>query len=169
MGGMNSESDLNLSSAQIEEIEACLAELARETGAEVVLLANVRGELIAIRGFTGQGDPMAVSTLATSSFVASAEMMKFLGYATELTQCLYESEGHALHSFTVGQGFLLVVAFNTRTTQLGLVRTLARDAVARLREILAEKPEEVEPDITIGSGFAELLSDELDRSLKDLI
>jgi len=39
--------DLNLSSAQIEEIEACLAELARETGAEVVLLANVRGELIA--------------------------------------------------------------------------------------------------------------------------
>ncbi len=165
---MNNEFDLNLSSTQIEEIENCLAELARETGADVVLLANIRGELIAIRGFNGRGDPIAVSTLATSSFLASAEMMKFLGFATELTQCLYESEDHALHSFTVGQGFLLVVAFNTRTTQLGLVRTLARDAVTRLREILAEAPEEAEPDITVGAGFAKLLSDELDRSLPEL-
>lgn len=166
MDEMNSELDLNLSRTQIEKIEVCLAELACETGADVVLLANVRGDLIAIRGFTGQGNPMTVSTLATSSFLASSEMMKLLGYAAELTQCLYESEGHALHSFTVGQGFLLVVAFNTHTTQLGLVRTLARNAVARLREILAEKTE-TEPSIPVDSGFVKLLNDELDRSFKD--
>jgi hypothetical protein len=40
--------------------------------------------------------------------------------------------------------------------------------VAHLKEILAEKPEEVEPDITVGSGFAELLSGELDRSLPEI-
>jgi hypothetical protein len=164
---MNSELDLNLSRTQIEKIEACLAELACKTGADVVLLANVRGDLIAIRGFTGQGNPMTVSTLATSSFLASSEMMKLLGYAAELTQCLYESEGHALHSFTVGPGFLLVVAFNTHTTQLGLVRTLARNTVACLREIMAEKTEETEPSIPVDSGFAKLLNDELDRSFKD--
>ncbi len=71
---------VTFSESQMEEIEAGLDELVRNTGAREILLAEIKGRLISAKGRLGKRETTAtgVAALSAGGYAATVEMPAIL-------------------------------------------------------------------------------------------
>lgn len=155
---------LNFTAEQQQRIDNCLNTLLLKTKAHSVLLADVTGQLVGKAGITNDRKATALSTLSAGSFVATAEMAKFLERSAHFSQSFHEGEDYGIYTATVNPSLLLTVTFDTEA-KLGLVRIFTKWAVAELEKITAEALEHQEQDRgmdEMDAEFGQLLANELD-------
>ena len=128
---------VTFSEIQMEEIEVCLDELARNTDAQEVLLADMAGQLISARGRIGEQVTTAtgVAALSAGGYAATVEMARYFEIETEFKQISYEGERHSIYSSNVRNALILTVVFD-HSVKLGIVRAFTNQAVQRLQDIV---------------------------------
>jgi predicted regulator of Ras-like GTPase activity (Roadblock/LC7/MglB family) len=152
---------------QLARIDACLEKLLVNNRVVAVLFADSAGQPIEHMGTLSSKDRITLATLAAGSLAATVAMARLLGQEGAFEQVFFEGREHSVHSSTVGDGFLLVVAFD-RHTKPGLVRIVAGQAAKELQAIVdeaaANEPDESVRDL-IDREFGHSLADELDARL----
>lgn len=159
-----SEWKLNFDEEQIGRIDDRLENLLANTKAVAVLFASSAGQPVGHVGTLSDQDRIALATLSAGSLAATVAIAKLLGQAGAFEQVLFEGKKHSVHSSTVGEDFLLVIAFDSRT-KLGLVRLMAQEAAKDLLEIVRDARESaVDHSVRdlIDREFGDSLADELD-------
>jgi len=160
------------SESQMEEIEACLDELVRNTGAQEILLANIAGQLISARGRLGERETTAtgVAALSAGGYAATVEMARYFEIETEFRQITYEGECHSIYSSTVGNALIITVVYD-RGVKLGITRAFTNQAAQCLQDIVNRALAEMETDDrlpreeALGTEFSQALMDELETFL----
>lgn len=159
------------SKSQLEEIEACLDELVRNTGVQEVLLADIVGQLISTRGRLGERENTAtgIAALSAGGYAAMIEMARYFEIDTEFKQITYEGEHHSIYSSNVGNALIITVVFD-RSLRLGIVRAFTNQAAERLQDIVGralEEMDEEQPPVEkeLDADFSQALIDELEAFL----
>jgi len=160
------------SESQMEEIEACLDELVRNTGAQEILLANIAGQLISARGRLGERETTAtgVAALSAGGYAATVEMARYFEIETEFRQITYEGECHSIYSSTVGNALIITVVYD-RGVKLGITRAFTNQAAQCLQDIVNRALAEMETDDrlpreeALDTEFSQALMDELETFL----
>ncbi len=154
---------LVLNASQIERIERILDELLGKTRSTFVMLADISGQLIQIRGRTGSTDCVALAALFASNMAATAEMARRIGEARGFRLLFHEGDNENIYLSHVGQSFLLAVTFDSGV-QIGLVRLFSKRAVEELTALTSEYETAVSQVPSIMDGdFQADLDDELNR------
>jgi predicted regulator of Ras-like GTPase activity (Roadblock/LC7/MglB family) len=154
---------LVLNASQVERIERILDELLAKTRSTFVMLADISGQLIQVRGRTGSTDCIALAALFASNMAATAEMARRIGEERGFRLLFHEGDHENIYLSHVGHSFLLAVTFSSGV-QIGLVRLFSKRAVEELTTLTSEYETAVSqvPSIMEGDFQAEL-DDELDR------
>ena len=82
---------VTFSAEQLERVEACLDEFARDTGVLNILLTDITGQLITFRGRIGKRKAEALAALVAGSHAASAEFIKLLGKGAPFINLSHEA------------------------------------------------------------------------------
>jgi predicted regulator of Ras-like GTPase activity (Roadblock/LC7/MglB family) len=127
------------SKEQMEKIEECLDELAKDTGAWSILLTDTTGQLIEIQGRIDEKRAEELAALIAGSYAASAEFIKILGKGKDVcaNSLSHEATDYSIFSTLVDKPLILSVAFDNEV-KVGVVRVLANQARHRLSEIVHE-------------------------------
>ncbi len=154
---------LVLNASQVERIERILDELLAKTRSTFVMLADISGQLIQVRGRTGATDCVALAALFASNMAATTEMARRIGEEKGFRLLFHEGDHENIYLSHIGQSFLLAVTFSSGV-QIGLVRLFSKRAVEELTGLTSEYETAVAqvPSIMEGDFQAEL-DDELDR------
>jgi predicted regulator of Ras-like GTPase activity (Roadblock/LC7/MglB family) len=163
------EKPVTFSESQMEEIEACLNDLVRNTDAQEILLADIAGRLISARGRLGERETTAtgVAALSAGGYAATVEMARYFEIETEFRQITYEGAHHSIYSSNVGNALIITVVFD-RSIQLGIVRAFTNQAARCLQEVVNRALAEMETDDQLsgeeelGAEFGQALMDELE-------
>jgi len=166
------EKPVAFSESQMEEIEVCLDELVRNTGAHEILLANIAGQLISAKGRLGERETTAtgVAALSAGGYAATVEMARYFEIETEFRQISYEGEHHSIYSSTVGNALIITVVYD-HSVKLGIVRAFTNQAAQCLQDIVNRALAEMETDDqlpreeALGTEFSQALMDELETFL----
>jgi predicted regulator of Ras-like GTPase activity (Roadblock/LC7/MglB family) len=151
-------------SDQIARIDACLEKLLVNCKGVAALFADSAGQPFGHTGTLTEDDEIALATLAAGSLAATVAMARLLGHSGAFDQVFYEGRKHSVHSSAVGDGFLLVVAFDNRAKP-GLVRIMAREAAKELLAVVEEAAENLMGESVrdlIDRQFGDALTGELD-------
>jgi predicted regulator of Ras-like GTPase activity (Roadblock/LC7/MglB family) len=116
--------------ALVERIDAFLA----ASRASLAILIDRNGQVIAERGYSLRGAGDELAALSAAAFAATEQVAKLIGEES-FTVLFHEGEDQNIHLSVVGEGALLLAAFDDRTT-LGLVRLYASEAANGLRPIV---------------------------------
>jgi predicted regulator of Ras-like GTPase activity (Roadblock/LC7/MglB family) len=116
--------------ALTERLDAFLA----ASRARLVILIDRSGQIIAERGYARKGSGDELAALSAAAFAATEQVAKLIGEES-FTVLFHEGEEQNIHLSVVGEGALLLAAFDDRTT-LGLVRLYAGEAANGLRPIM---------------------------------
>ncbi|HID64151.1 MAG TPA: hypothetical protein EYP49_15640 [Anaerolineae bacterium] len=168
------EKSVAFSRSQMGEIEACLDELVRNTGAREVLLADTTGRLISARGRLGERESTAtgVAALSAGGYAAMVEMARYFEIETEFRQITYEGEYHSIYSSNVSNTLVITVVFD-HNVKLGIVRAFTKQATQRLQDIVTRALLEMETDRRLHgeeelrADFGQALIDELEAFLAE--
>jgi len=166
------EKPVAFSKSQMKEIEACLDELVRNTGAQEILLADITGRLISARGRLGERETTAtgVAALSAGGYAATVEMARYFEIETEFRQITYEGEHHNIYSSNVGNALIITVVYD-HSVKLGIVRAFTNQASQCLQDVVNRALAEMETDDrlpeeeALGTEFSQALMDELETFL----
>jgi predicted regulator of Ras-like GTPase activity (Roadblock/LC7/MglB family) len=160
-------SGLVLPADLMDEIDRVLAHLQHKTRAGCILLADISGQLISKQGRTQDIDPAILAVLTAGNMAATAEIARQIGERTPFKLLFHEGERQNIYLSSVGDSFLLVVAFDA-TVQIGLVRLFTRQAVKQL-VTLAEEFEalQAQPGEAIDADFGDVLAIEMESAFSD--
>jgi predicted regulator of Ras-like GTPase activity (Roadblock/LC7/MglB family) len=166
------EKPVAFSESQMEEIEVCLDELVRNTGAQETLLADITGRLISMRGRFGERETTAtgIAALSAGGYAATVEMARYFEIETEFKQITYEGEHHSIYSTNVGNALIITLVYD-RSVKLGIVRAFTNQAAQCLQDIVNRALAEMERDDRLpgeedlGAEFGQALIDELEAFL----
>jgi predicted regulator of Ras-like GTPase activity (Roadblock/LC7/MglB family) len=158
---------VTLSTAQVEKIEECLDEFARNTGAQDIFLTDMTGQLIEFRGRSDKKKAEALAALIAGSYAASSEFIKLLGKDTPFVNLLHEAEDYSVYSTNVADALILNVVFGTEV-KVGIVRVFLEQARRALSDIVHEAPvansKVVNNEIRlVDDDFDQLLDKELEK------
>ncbi|NIO67938.1 MAG: hypothetical protein GTN71_02465 [Anaerolineae bacterium] len=166
------EKPVAFSESQMKEIEACIDELGRNTGAQEILLADITGRLILAKGRLGKRETTAtgVAALSAGGYAATVEMARYFEIETEFRQITYEGEYHSIYSSNVGNALIITVVFD-HSVKLGIVRAFTNQAAQCLQDIVNRALVEMETDDRLpeaeklGAEFGQALMDEVEALL----
>jgi predicted regulator of Ras-like GTPase activity (Roadblock/LC7/MglB family) len=130
---------VSLSPEQMERVEECLDEFARNTGAWNIFLTDTTGQLIEYHGRIGKKKAEALAALIAASHAASAEFIKLLGKGGHFVSLSHEADGYSIFSTNVADVLIVSVAFGTEV-KIGVVRVFLEQACRTLSEIVHEAP-----------------------------
>jgi predicted regulator of Ras-like GTPase activity (Roadblock/LC7/MglB family) len=116
--------------ALTERLDAFLA----ASRARLAILIDRSGQIIAERGYTRKGSGDELAALSAAAFAATEQVARLIGEES-FTVLFHEGEEQNIHLSVVGEGALLLAAFDDRTT-LGLVRLYAGEAANGLRPVM---------------------------------
>jgi predicted regulator of Ras-like GTPase activity (Roadblock/LC7/MglB family) len=166
------EKPVAFSESQMKEIEACLDELARNTGAQEILLADITGRLTLAKGRLNERETSAtgVAALSAGGYAAMVEMARYFEIETQFRQITYEGEYHSIYSSNVGNALIITVVFD-HSVKLGIVRAFTNQAAQCLQDIVNRALVEMEMDDRLpeaeklGAEFGQALMDEVEALL----
>jgi len=166
------EKPVAFSESQMKEIEACIDELGRNTGAQEILLADMTGRLILAKGRLGNRETTAtgVAVLSAGGYAATVEMARYFEIETEFGQITYEGEYHSIYSSKVGKALIITVVFD-HSVKLGIVRAFTNQAAQCLQDIVNRALVKMETDERLpeaekmGAEFGPALMDEVEAFL----
>lgn len=163
LGGKNGRR-IVLSEASYANVGDVLLDLIRKTHAQAAIFADMDGYPIMHRGNVNDLQISALTALAAGSFSATAEMAKMIGEIDRFRFLYHEGERSNLYLSTVGDGHLIIVAFDS-SVALGMIRIFTNLTVTKLNGMLEEiKTESKDATEFLDLEFRSLLSQELDKS-----
>ena len=152
---------------QLERVEACLDEFARDTGVVNMLLTDSTGQLIMFRGRIEKKKAELLAALIAGSHAASAEFIKLLGKKAPFVNLSHEADDYSIYSTNVADALILSVAFGEEV-KIGIVRMCIEQTRRRLSEIVdtasvtGSKSDVVKLQLD-DEDLNQLLSEELDK------
>lgn len=155
-----------LSRAQFEAVTEGLVQLSDKLRLTAVLLVDNSGRIMAYKSTGSRGDQNALATLAAGSYSAMRELAKRIGEKDNFKMVLHEGDTHNIFISAVGKDHFLVV-ISAKGIALGMVRLFTKRTTEELEPILKQTTPENSLDQLFDDNFQSLLSDELDRSLKE--
>src|SRR6201986_2910996 len=115
---------------EFNQIQTVVDRLVREANAKVVFIVDKNGQLIAASGETEHIDTTSLASLTAGNIAATGGIAKLLR-GNEFARQFHEGEKANIHIQLVGNGVILVVIFDNKTS-LGLVRLRVKKACERL-------------------------------------
>ncbi len=134
---------VNIYPAQDKAIELVLAELLQLCPAQFVLLADQSGQLITVQGERGTADLASLASLVAADLAASQEIARQAGQYQSCQLVLREGQQAHIFISEAGKNLVLFVLVS-KQTPLGWARLLIFQTAAKLAEIIARPPEDVE-------------------------
>ncbi len=122
---------------RVKRIEERLAHLVDDTAANLAMLLNQSGDIVARCGNTEREDIKALAALLTATFFSSRDVAKLLkerDFRTMFQKGIKEN----IFTELIRERWLLVVIFDRRT-HIGLIKVLAKRATDELNVILGEE------------------------------
>ncbi len=143
-GFLQLRSGLTIYPSQDRAIDDTLQDLAQKIPAQFVLLTDVSGQIVSLRGDRGKvGEPVALGSLVAGDLAASREIARLLGEYSAYQMVLREGkEGHTFIA-EAGPYMALLVKVNT-DVPLGWARMLILQAAQHLAAIVDTLPEELQ-------------------------
>jgi CheY-like chemotaxis protein len=123
------------SDSEMDEIGLLLAGLRAESNASCVLLVDLAGRLLAIKGFTEELDIPTLAKTAANNIVSSTGMASAIGEAASFRLNYFEGERHSVYSALVNPETFLLIVFG-HEIRTGMVQLAARQALPRLRGLI---------------------------------
>ncbi len=153
---------------QYEGVKKYLGELYSKNRDQVVLFADMGGQIIGERGDTAEINTTVVSALAAGDFAATAEIAKLVGEGDRFKLHFHEGESKNVYLTNVGDQFFLIIIFDA-TVALGMVRVYTKKAVESLLSVIEEAAtkEGLSEKDMIDEDFGILLAQELDGAFRD--
>jgi predicted regulator of Ras-like GTPase activity (Roadblock/LC7/MglB family) len=102
--------------------------------ANLVILIDRSGQIIAERGYSRKREIEELAALAAGAFAATEQVARLIG-EDSFTVLFHQGEERNIHLSVVGESALMLTAFDDRTT-LGLVRLYAGEAAQGLLPIM---------------------------------
>jgi predicted regulator of Ras-like GTPase activity (Roadblock/LC7/MglB family) len=129
--------------SQKKEIKRVLSDLEERCPTQLILLADVSGLLISIRGNRGESDPTALASLIAGDLAASQEIARM---TNQYQSCqLILREGQKTNSFIAEVGpYLALFVQVDAETPLGWARMLILEASHEILEIVSSRPQMVQ-------------------------
>ncbi len=142
-GFLQLRSGLTIYPSQDRAIDAVLRALAEKTPARFILLADISGQIISVRGDRSQvSEPVALGSLVAGDLAASREISRQLGEYRSYQMVL--REGSSSHTFIVEAGPYMVMLVQVGSdVPLGWARMVIRQAAEQLAKIVDELPAEL--------------------------
>ncbi|HEY4690119.1 MAG TPA: response regulator [Anaerolineae bacterium] len=123
---------------RLDHISQRLSDLRFEVGAQCILLANRRGQLIAEVGLTEGLTPPTLAELIGGSFTSLFDVARYLheGHAFNLTY--HEGVRYDIYAANVGDHFFLTLVFDRRqgASRIGMVWLYTKRAIQDLLDMV---------------------------------
>lgn len=122
------------SQEQLETIERIILKDLVESGAHIILLIDMAGNIIA-KADNGEcnHDIYSLAALASANFAAVDTMAKLVG-ENEFSLLFHKGEKESIHFSKIKKDFLLISIFGTRVS-LGLLRLKVAEAIDKISAI----------------------------------
>jgi predicted regulator of Ras-like GTPase activity (Roadblock/LC7/MglB family) len=120
-----------------DKLEAVIRNLQRRTQAEVVILADISGQLIFHHGQTSDMDPNIVAALGAGQLTAVTELARQIGDPDPRGAFLHEGSEKRVYLCSVASSFVVIVVF-TEDVPVGLIRLFSDRAVKELEAWVGE-------------------------------
>ncbi len=142
-GFLQLRSGLTIYPSQDRAIDALLGDLSEKVPARFILLADISGQIISVRGDRSQvAEPVALGSLVAGDLAASREIARLLGEYRSYQMVL--REGTSSHTFIVEAGPYMVMLIQVASdVPLGWARMVIRKAAEQLAAIVDALPEEL--------------------------
>ncbi len=155
---------ITIYAAQKRAIKQALCDLEERCPTDLILLADVSGLLVSIKGIRGESDPTALASLVAGDLAASQEIARM---TDQYQSCqLILREGQTTNSFIAEVGpYLVLFVQVSAEVPLGWARMLILEASAKIVEIvsvrskLVQKPEYRLGDVKIVDVVDETFDD----------
>lgn len=155
-------------------IDKMLSSLIQKLPARFILLTDVTGQVISVRGEQGKINVVALGSLVAGDLAASQEIARLTGEYEDYQMIL--REGQASHTFIAEAGsYLALMVQVSHEVPLGWARMLIQQAAKELPDVLDQEPEADEATFNqlIAEQESEVfeeenLSDLFDDALDDL-
>lgn len=140
-----------------------LDELRQETGAQSVILANVKGQVIAYTGCLQGLDISTLVALSAGGFATSFEMSRCLGDPQAIYLNYHEGTYWDTYAANVGDDHYVLVIFDkaSQLSRIGVVWLYTKRTIQQLLE-LTPRGDAFEPEQLFDEEFEASLSTELD-------
>ena len=134
-----------------------------DSNSRCALLVDRAGQLVATVGEQPRFDATTFATLTAADFSANDQLARLVG-ETEFSALVHRGEQESMYLADVARRVILVVLFDTRTTE-GLVRLRAKQTVEELSRVFTELFERSRQAqaAPAGNGLFAGLDDEIDR------
>jgi len=155
---------LSISVADAEDIDLCLKNIAYDSEARTIILADSAGRLIAERGRREDLNTQVLSALAAGELAATNELARLVGESARFKLLLHEGERQRVYLSDVDEKLILIVIFDN-DTPIGLVRIVLKQAVEKLTPLakrLAVKRKDNDEAERIDGDFFDQIESELD-------
>lgn len=156
--------DFVLYEQDYEQIQQVLQRLKEGANAQMVLLIDRNGSMVAFQGDTERLDTTSFASLAAGNVAATESLARLLG-EKEFHVLYHEGAGQNIHMSLISQRVILVVIFSNKSA-LGLVRLRVKQATTELERIFNHLMEKLEHDRElIGASlnqFAEITDEDID-------
>jgi hypothetical protein len=155
---------LFISDERYSTITGCLAKLRTETGAECILLADIKGQLIIKVGEIVGLDIASLISLQAGGFATTFEMSKYLGEQESTSFNFHEGEYYDIYSANLGEKLFLTLIFDrqVQTNPIGMIWLYTKRAIRELKEIVSTS-DKFDAKPVFDDEFSATLKDELDN------
>jgi predicted regulator of Ras-like GTPase activity (Roadblock/LC7/MglB family) len=132
----------NLHEPEYQRIQAILAKMQKELGAELVLLISRSGQPIVISGSTQNIDCTALSSLAAANLAATDGLANIVG-EKEFSVLVHQGRRRSLFISDLLKRFSLVLVFSA-SASAGLVRYKCKHATLLLENVIRDFQQRIE-------------------------
>ena len=130
---------ISLGREQFEEINTVLGAFYKQTKCGVVMLSDVSGLAVALKGTLDQQKMALLSSLAAGNYAATGEIARLIDEENSFSGQYHEGENQSIYLKGVNDEFFLTVVFRKHIA-FGMVRVLVDKVIVKLAEILKELP-----------------------------
>jgi len=155
-----------ISPAQMDEIDAILAELRVEAAARCILLVEGTGHIIDAKGAIDDLNISALAALVAGDFAATSGIASLIGEGDAFRLNYHEGSHFSIYTAHLTPDLFLLVVFG-QEVKSGMVLYVTRQALPRLREII-QQTSLVPLDTTVASPGEEVEHTPLQEQLYSL-
>ncbi len=130
---------LILTRNELEKLEEIVSEELLDSGAELVVIADLSGNMILRCGTLEMDDIFSLAALSAANFAATAEIAKLIG-EDDFTLMFHKGGKRNIHFSRLGKDYLVITLFNDNVS-LGLIRLKLVGAIQQLINIIQGETE----------------------------
>ncbi len=130
---------LILTRSELEKLEEIVSDELLDSGAELVVIADLSGNMILRCGTLEMDDIFSLAALSAANFAATAEIAKLIG-EDDFTLMFHKGGKRNIHFSRLGKDYLVITLFNDNVS-LGLIRLKLVGAIQQLINIIQGETE----------------------------